>query len=259
MREQQILARAGRCYRSIYSLNLSGCGKSMWTRVVFPPRCEIPNPRFRHFALERSDGLMPVPWWPIVKQATIYRSLTVASSRFHSVSLHPCTLSSRARQTTSLPVTSPSKSGRAIRRSAATLQLQTPSNTNSSKMPPKQKGGGSKVADDKVRIAGCQICARLTVLTKLLLAGRLQTFGMKNKNKSSKVQKFIAQVDQQSKMAGKNKEQVSWSVGTWNAAPFTHRNPGGYLFSSWRRKWPHKKERRQNLRKRSGARKRLLS
>jgi hypothetical protein len=32
---------------------------------------------------------------------------------------------------------------------------------------------------------------------------------MKNKNKSSKVQKFIAQVDQQSKMAGKNKEQVS--------------------------------------------------
>lgn len=52
-------------------------------------------------------------------------------------------------------------------------------------MPPKQQGGGSKVArDDK-------------------------TFGMKNKNKSAKVQKFIQQVDQQSKTNGKSPAQLA--------------------------------------------------
>ena len=40
-------------------------------------------------------------------------------------------------------------------------------------------------------------------------------FGMKNKNKSSKVQKFVKQVEQQQAQAGKNKETVSccqWQV-----------------------------------------------
>ncbi|KAL1404985.1 Translation machinery-associated protein 46 [Vanrija albida] len=36
-----------------------------------------------------------------------------------------------------------------------------------------------------------------------------KTFGMKNKNKSSKVQKFVAQVAQQEAQAGKNKETVA--------------------------------------------------
>ena len=37
----------------------------------------------------------------------------------------------------------------------------------------------------------------------------IQTFGMKNKNKSSKVQKHIEQVKQEQSRAGKNKEAVS--------------------------------------------------
>ncbi len=44
--------------------------------------------------------------------------------------------------------------------------------------------------------------------------GGSQTFGIKNKNKSSKVQKFIQQVDQQVKMTGKNKEEVRQLTGT---------------------------------------------
>jgi hypothetical protein len=36
---------------------------------------------------------------------------------------------------------------------------------------------------------------------------------MKNKNKSAKVQKYVAQVNDQAKMAGKNKEAVC----TWMA------------------------------------------
>ena len=35
-----------------------------------------------------------------------------------------------------------------------------------------------------------------------------QTFGMKNKNKSSKVQKYIATVEKQASAAGKNKQDV---------------------------------------------------
>ncbi|RSH80541.1 uncharacterized protein EHS24_009122 [Apiotrichum porosum] len=41
------------------------------------------------------------------------------------------------------------------------------------------------------------------------LAITLQTFGMKNKNKSTKVQKYIQEVQKQQSQAGKNKEQLA--------------------------------------------------
>jgi hypothetical protein len=46
----------------------------------------------------------------------------------------------------------------------------------------------------------------------------VQTFGMKNKNKSSKVQKYVQTVQKQQEQAGKNKEVVSariWPKGLW--------------------------------------------
>lgn len=62
-------------------------------------------------------------------------------------------------------------------------------------MPPK-KSGGSK-GDDKSEFRA-RLSAQLTI-----------AFGLKNKNKSSKVQKFVQQVNKQQAEAGKSKADVS--------------------------------------------------
>lgn len=68
------------------------------------------------------------------------------------------------------------------------------------KMPP-------KVKDDKASIL-LRSPGNKSWLTRVFL----QTFGMKNKNKSSKVQKHIATVQKQQEQAGKSKSDVRFSV-----------------------------------------------
>lgn len=69
-------------------------------------------------------------------------------------------------------------------------------------MPPKKDGGPSKKTEQKKKDKIIEVCRIITSLNLPAISDHFQkiqdkTFGLKNKNKSTKVQKYVQQVSKQ--------------------------------------------------------------